>query len=296
MIRKNAKPQGIIGKTFMQRALYSCKSNLFSPVFKNGTNTVSLLHTITTDVKRIPFLHILFEAFGHHIKVFMEYRLGRCIERHRSIRSSGWFVTELHTAKVQRTKRKLTSINQLSIQSNTTTFFRFAGSNRLWGKCFIVYSLNTFTQPKQITHCQYSIRRQKIQEGNHTACIPLFQTTAQIRHDNNTVFPFFRKLRFYFKRTNTFYFITKKVYTIWKFGRERKYINDTTTYSILPRFIDIVHILKTIATQDFRNKIRIHIFPCMQFQSFISQFLPGNHLFCQSIGISHNTKSFLSFL
>lgn len=115
MIRKDTKPQGIIGKPFMQRTFHGRKCNLIPPVFKDGTNTVSLFHAVATDVQRISLLHIFFETLSHHIKVLAEDRLCRRIKSNRSIRCTCRFITKFHTTEIQCTECKLASVNQLAI-------------------------------------------------------------------------------------------------------------------------------------------------------------------------------------
>ena len=151
--------------------------------------------------------------------------------------------------------------------------------------------LNTFTQPKEITHGQYRIFRDKIKEWRrHRPC------QRQIRNDNNTIFLLARQLCINLKCTDTLYFVSKEIDTIRILRCKRKNINDTTAYSILSRFINIIYVFETVAMQYLRNKTGINMFTYVQLKSLIVQFFLRNDFLRQCIGIGNNAQTLFSFL
>ena len=62
MIGKHTNTQLIIGKTFMQRSFHGNKADVIATILKDGTDSLSLLITVTTYIKSITFLLILLEG------------------------------------------------------------------------------------------------------------------------------------------------------------------------------------------------------------------------------------------
>ena len=119
---------------------------------------------------------------------------------------------------------------------------------------------------------------------------------AQIGNYDNILLLLFRQLALHLKSTDALHFIPKKIYTERELGRKRKNIDNATAYGILSRFVHVVHILETVTTQYFRNKVHIDLLTQMEFQGLVSQLLTGNDLLSQRIRIGNHAKSLLSFL
>ena len=101
VIGKDTETQSIIRKTFMQSALYGCKRDVISPVFKDSTNTFGLLQTVTAYIKSIITRKIVVKTFRHQVEVLMEDWLRSSVECHCRIRRSGRFRPELNATEIK---------------------------------------------------------------------------------------------------------------------------------------------------------------------------------------------------
>ena len=189
VIGKQTKFQGIVCKPFMQSPLHSRKLNPVSPILKNGFDTIRLFRTVTTDIKCISPVQILFERLRHQIEILMKNRLCRSMKCQGSIRCAGRLVTKLHPPEIERTNSELTPIDQFSFQSNASILFGLLRSKSLRCERFIVNNLNTLPQPKEITHRQSGIFRDKIKKRSCN-----LSGYGKIGHNHNTLFLLFRQL------------------------------------------------------------------------------------------------------
>ena len=267
MIRKNTKMQRMIHKTFMYRTFYRSKLNLISPIFKDCLDTVGLFSAVTTDIKRISLLQIVFERTGYQIKVFMKNRLYGGAESNAGIRCTGWLISKLHPTKIKGAHCKFTAVYQFTFQRDTTIFLSFLHGNSLWSQSLIMYYLNTLAQPKEITHSQNSFLWNKIKKRG---CY--LSGHSQIRNNSYSLLFLTGQLRLYFKCTDTFYFISEKVNTVRIFRGKRKDINNTAPNSILSGLVHIIYIFKTVTMQYVCDKSRIQLLANIQFQCFVTQF------------------------
>ena len=219
----------------------------------------------------------------------MEDGLGGSLERDNGIRRTGGLDSKLQATEIERTHGKLSGIGELALQRDGSVLFRLTGCNSLRSKRLVMYRLNAFAQPKEIAHGKHGVGMQEIEERDHSARPALLQAAAQIGDDDNTLFLLLGKLGINLEGTQTFHLIAEEVYAEGVFGREGKDINDAATHGVLPRFINIIHILKAIAAQHFGDKVHVHLFGDVQFQRLVSQFLTRNDFFRQGIGIGHDT-------
>ena len=167
-----------MNSTLDRRKLY-----LITTILKNSLDALRLLCTIATDVKRISFFQIVFERVCHQIKILMKDRLGGSTESDTGIRCTGRLVTKLQPAKIKRTYRKFTAVYQFSLQSNPPILFGFLNSYCLRSQRLIMHHLYPFTQPKEITHRQSRLFRDKIKErSSHIS------RHCQVRYNRHSVF------------------------------------------------------------------------------------------------------------
>ena len=185
----------------------------------------------------------------------MKNRLDCRIESQRSLWSSCRFVTKFNPFEFQSPYCKFRPVYQLQFQIHQFRLLSLVCGKRLRRECLLPYYLYSFTYPKKIFHCQNCFPRNEFKE-RHPA---LVGGIRQLGHDGNALFLLFRKLVFHLKSTDAVYLVTKKVNTVRILGSKREDVNNTTAYSILPRFINIIHMLESVTGQHFRDKLCVHM-------------------------------------
>ena len=146
--------------------------------------------------------------------------------------------------------------------------------------------MNTFLYPEKIPAGNNRLLRQIVQE-RHTSSTFL---PCQFGYDNHHVFFLLRQLCFDFERTYTIYLISKEINAIRIFRRERIHIDDTSPYSILARFIHIIHQTESMFEECLFQPFYPKVHSDFQFQGALIHTLSRDYLFGQCLWISHNVN------
>ena len=126
------------------------------------------------------------------VEVLVEDRLRRRVEGKGSLGRAGGFSTEFHAAEIEGADGELSSVNQFPVQGDGAVFFCFAGGYGLRSQRLVVDLLDALPQPEEIAHGQHRVLGKEVEERDHPACALLFEVVAQVGHDDDAVFRFFR--------------------------------------------------------------------------------------------------------
>ena len=198
----------------------------------------------------------------------MEDRLHRSIEFQNSLRSSGCLMSEINTDEFQCLDSKLRSIDQTAFKRSQFSLLSFICREYLRRKRFLTNSLNAFAHPEQVFYPKHRGRRQEIQKTDFT-----FVGRSQFRNYTHRIFLFLRKLSLYLKGSDTVNLISEEIDTIRIFRSKRINIKNTSTHGKLPRFVHVIHMLKTIFRQSGKNFFRLHVLTYLQFHCPVGQFI-----------------------
>ena len=106
----------------------------------------------------------------------------------------------------------------------------------------------------------------------------------------------FRELGLDIEGADSLHLISKEVNAVRIFAREREDIEDTTTHGVLPRLIDIIDPLESVAVQDIGHEHIVQLLARMDLKRVLFQHVAGYDLLGQRVGIGYNHELLLRVL
>ena len=145
--------------------------------------------------------------------------------------------------------------------------------------------------PSQVVRGQHSIVGNGIEE--RTAGTALL---IDFRDDIDMIHLLFRELGLNIEGTDSLYLISKEVNTIGIFAREGEDVEDTTAHGVLPRLINIIDPLESVAVQNIGHEHIVQLLARMDLKRVLFQHVAGYDLLGQRVGIGYNHKLLLRVL
>ena len=284
MISEETSFQSMVSESLVQSLVHISKGDIVSTFLENVLQTLGLLLAIGTDIESISFRHEFTETTAHQLEILMKNRLSLSIESKGSLRCTRRLVAKLDTAEIQGLHHEIASVNQVLGNTQQFPLILLISSQCQRRNGFFVNLVNMFPNPEEILHGQNTILRDKLEERHE---LPTARH-VQLGHNGNALFLFLRQLGIYLKRTDTVYLIAEKVDAVRIFGCIRKHIDNTTTQSILPRFIHIVHPFESKVSQNIHNGIDFRMSTHFQFQCTAREFPTRHDLLRHGFRTSHN--------
>ena len=145
--------------------------------------------------------------------------------------------------------------------------------------------------PSQVVRGQHSIVGNGIEE--RTAGTALL---IDFRDDIDMIHLLFRELGLNIEGADSLHLISKEVNTIGIFAREGEDVEDTTAHGVLPRLIDVIDPLESVAVQDIGHEHIVQLLARMDLKRVLFQHVAGYDLLGQRVGIGYNHKLLLRVL
>ena len=180
---------------------------------------------------------------------------------------------------------------QLALQLDGPVLLGLAGGHGLWREGLVAHLPHALAQPQEVARGQHRPRLQEVQERHHAARAAPLQVAAQVGDDDHRVAPLARELRLHLERAQALHLVAEEVDAEGILRREREHVDDAAAHGILPRLVDIIHVLETIAAQHVDHKLHVDPLAHVQLQRLLVQLLPRDDLLHQRVGIGDHAEA-----
>ena len=279
VVGEDARFQVVVDVAFVQGFQHRLERDFVAAVLENHPQAFELRLVVRKYVYFVAILFKVLERLADDVEILVEHALQRGAERKSCIVVAT--VADRIVDVAERIHCRTEHIGIYHVAHGVHV--AFAGNDGTFRYGFRGHCTDTLAQPFLVVENQQGVLADEVEQRLVGSGI-----AADVVDHANVVDLLFRELCFDIEGTDTFNVVAEEVETVRQFVGKGKNIENGAADGKLPRFVDIVHLLKTEFTQLFLRFRQVGCSAAPEMERTFAYFLFRSHLFGKGFRIGHH--------